>query len=70
MNMNNETKELLTKVTDQIPKGGTWIALNNLQLAINIAFSTIYQAIKLGIFLAGLYYLYNLMPMILAFITK
>jgi hypothetical protein len=58
MSLDNLTKQL----ADQLPKGGAWLTLKNIQLAINIAFDTIYEVIKLAILLTGLYYLYQVTP--------
>ena len=60
--MNNKLDNLLNQVTTEIPKGGAWLTLKNIQLAINIAFDTIYEVIKLGLLLTGLYYLYAITP--------
>jgi hypothetical protein len=57
-NLDNLAKE----ITNQIPKGGAWLTLKNIQLAINIVFDTIYEVIKLGLLLTGLYYLYAITP--------
>jgi hypothetical protein len=60
--MNNEINNLIKQATDQIPKGGAWITLKNIQLAIQIGFDFIYEVIKLAILLTGLYYLYVITP--------
>jgi hypothetical protein len=58
LDLDNLTKQ----IADQVPKGGAWITLKNIQLAINIAFDFIYEVIKLGILLIGLYYLFQVTP--------
>ena len=66
MSLDNLTKQL----ADQLPKGGAWLTLKNIQLAINIAFDTIYEVIKLAILLTGLYYLYVITPELSALINQ
>jgi hypothetical protein len=60
--MSRDWDNLIKQASDQIPKGGAWITLKNIQLAINIAFDFIYEVIKLAILLTGLYYLYQVTP--------
>ena len=66
--MNNDINNFIKQAVDQIPRGGTWITLKNLQLGINIVFDTMWQALKLGLALAVLYYIYTTTP-IQAFFT-
>lgn len=66
MSLDNLTKQL----ADQLPKGGAWLTLKNIQLAINIAFDTIYEVIKLAILLTGLYYLYQVTPELSILLTQ
>jgi hypothetical protein len=68
--MNHEIETFISKAADQIPKGGVWITLKNIELALQILFDFIYKAIALGIFLFGLYYIYTNMPAILATVSK
>jgi hypothetical protein len=67
--MNQNIENLLNKATDLIPKGGAWITLNNLQLAINIFFDTAWQTLKLGLAIAGIYYVYTITPELQALIN-
>jgi hypothetical protein len=68
--MNHEIENFISKAADQIPKGGVWIALKNIELGLQIMFDTIYKLIALGIFLVGLYYIYTYAPALLAATTK
>jgi hypothetical protein len=68
--MNNQIENFISKAADQIPKGGVWIALKNIELALQIMFDTIYKLIALGIFAFGLYYIYTHAPALLAATTK
>lgn len=68
--MSTQIDNIARQVSRQLPKAGVWLALENIQKAINIAFSTIYQTIKLAIVLAGLYYIYNNHTQIIAFFAK
>jgi hypothetical protein len=60
--MSLQTDNLAQKLADQVPKGGTWLLLKNIELAIHIAFNTLWESIKLFICLIGLYYLITIMP--------
>ena len=68
--MNHEIENFISKAADQIPKGGVWIALKNIEQGLQILFDTIYKLIALGIFLVGLYYIYTHAPALLAATTK
>jgi len=67
--MTNKLDNLVDQVTTQLPKGGAWLTLKNIQLAINIVFDTIYEVIKLGLLLTGLYYLYAITPELSTLLT-
>jgi hypothetical protein len=60
--MNHNIENILNKAAEIVPKGGSWITLKNIELAIKIVFDTIYEVIKLAIILTGLYYLYQVTP--------
>jgi hypothetical protein len=60
--MNISFRNLLDQVTQIIPKGGSWITLQNIKLAFEILFFISWEFIKLGIFIIGLYYVMMLMP--------
>jgi hypothetical protein len=68
--MNNDINNFIKQASDQIPKGGAWITLKNIQLAINIAIDTMWQVIKLGLALAGIYYLYTITPLLQSMIES
>jgi hypothetical protein len=60
--MNYEIENLVKKVSDQIPKGGVWITLKNIQLGLEILFETIRQIIALALFIAFLWVVYQVTP--------
>ena len=60
--MNYEIENLVKKAADQIPKGGVWITLKNIQLGLEILFETIRQIIALALFIGFLWVLYQVTP--------
>jgi hypothetical protein len=60
--MNIPFRNLLEKVTELVPKGGAWITLQNINLAFEIFFYVVWESLKLGIFIIGIYYLVFLLP--------
>ena len=60
--MNYEIENLVKKVSDQIPKGGVWITLKNIQLGLEILFETIRQIIALALLIGFLWVLYQVTP--------
>jgi hypothetical protein len=60
--MNYEIENLVKKAADQIPKGGVWITLKNIQLGLEILFETIRQLIGLALVIAFIWYVLNFIP--------
>lgn len=60
--MNYEIENLIKKVSDQIPKGGVWITLKNIQLALEILVETIRQLIGLALVIAFIWYAIHFIP--------
>jgi hypothetical protein len=60
--MNREIENLTKQAADLIPKGGAYIYLKNIELAIKIVFDTISKSIQLGIIIALIYIAYRALP--------
>ena len=66
--MNPELENLTKQAADLIPKGGAYIYLKNIELAIKIVFDTIAKLIQLGLVLALIYIAYKSLPALETFI--
>jgi hypothetical protein len=60
--MNHELENLTKQAADLIPKGGAYIYLKNIELAIKIVFDTIAKLIQLVLVLALIYIAYRAFP--------
>ncbi len=58
----HELNNLVSKVSEQIPKVGITLVLTNLRLAINLVFDTIYQLLHLGLVITLIYCAYAFIP--------
>jgi hypothetical protein len=60
--MNISFRNLIDQVTQIIPKGGSWITLQNIKLAFEIFFFISWELLKLSIFIICFYYVLMLLP--------